>query len=161
MLFQCCRPASSAYCHQHRVLQLTCVFLQCSGQLYAINMQYGVGGARTNAVANLLVFSSNSSGPPSATDFAVQLGTPAQTGNVSVLSTYSSSSDYLIRVRCLHNTVAEIAFILYLSALVGQLVVAAGPQTFASTLCYSLQFRHSHTLLTCLQMEERGFNGRC
>lgn len=96
-------PARFVPFHQYRVLQLICVCLECSGQLYAINMQYGVGGARTNAVANLLVFSLNSSGPPRATDFAVQLGDPAQTGNVSVLSTYSSPSDYLIRVTCLHK----------------------------------------------------------
>ena len=61
-------------------------------------MQYGVGGARTNALANLLVFSFNSSQAPRATDFTVQLGSATQAGNVSVLSTYSSPSDYLVRV---------------------------------------------------------------
>ena len=128
---------------RRRVLQLTYAFLQCSGQLYAINMQYGVGGARTNAVANLLEFSSNSSAPPSATDFEVQLGNPAQTGNVSVLSTYSSSSDYLIRVRCLHNTGCRFAFML-------QLAVYYWARTpCASTLCYSLKIRRSHPLPTC------------
>ncbi|KAL0027049.1 hypothetical protein WJX79_001319 [Trebouxia sp. C0005] len=69
-----------------------------SGQLYAINMQYGVGGATTNSSANLLVFSLNTSVTPRATDFTVQLSSTSQTGNVSVLSTYSSSSDYLVRV---------------------------------------------------------------
>ena len=65
-------------------------------------MQYGVGGARTNALANLLVFSfNNSSEAPRAVDFTVQLSNAAQAGNVSVLSTYSSPSDYLVRVRSL------------------------------------------------------------
>lgn len=63
-------------------------------------MQYGVGGAHTNALANLLVFASNSSQVPTANDFSVQLGNTGQAGNVSVLSTYSSPLDYLIRVSC-------------------------------------------------------------
>ncbi|KAL3158336.1 hypothetical protein ABBQ38_010577 [Trebouxia sp. C0009 RCD-2024] len=63
-------------------------------------MQYGVGGAHTNALANLLVFASNSSQVPTANDFSVQLGNTGQAGNVSVLSTYSSPLDYLIRVDC-------------------------------------------------------------
>ena len=71
----------------------------CSGQLYAINMQYGVGGAKTNTSANLLVFSFNTSVTPRAADFSVQLSGTTQPGNVSVLSTYSTSSDYLVRVR--------------------------------------------------------------
>lgn len=131
--------------------QVTCASLQCSGQLYAINMQYGMGGARTNAAANLLVFSSNSSGPPRATDFEVQLGDPAQTGNVSVLSMYSSSSDYLIRVGSLHNNWLQFCFpVAIIHWLVGQLLVAADLHTFACTLCYSLKsFRRSHQLLMC------------
>ena len=89
--------------------------MKCSGQLYAINMQYGVGGAHTNALANLLVFSSNSSEVPSASDFTVQLGNTGQAGNVSVLSTYSSPSDYLIRVSCLRTRQDSVmAFLLYL-----------------------------------------------
>lgn len=97
------RVSSVTGCRLTMLVQLTCGFLQCSGQLYAINMQYGVGGASTNALANLLVFSSNSSEPPIASDFTVQLGNPAQAGNVSVLSTYTSPSDYLIRVKCLRH----------------------------------------------------------
>lgn len=61
-------------------------------------MQYGVGGASTNTSANLLVFSFNTSVTPRASDFTVQLSDASQTGNVSVLSAYSSSSDYLVRV---------------------------------------------------------------
>lgn len=89
-------------------------------------MQYGVGGARTNAVANLLVFSSNSGGPPRATDFAVQLGDPAQTSNVTVVSSYSSPSDYLIRVTCLHKRCLQFCFpVATIVSLSGQLIVAA------------------------------------
>ena len=62
-------------------------------------MQYGVGGAKTNTSANLLVFSFNTSVTPRAADFSVQLSGTTQPGNVSVLSTYSTSSDYLVRVR--------------------------------------------------------------
>ena len=62
-------------------------------------MQYGVGGARTNTSANLLVFSFNTTSvTPRSTDFTVQLSGTGQTGNVSVISTYSSPSDYLVRV---------------------------------------------------------------
>ena len=80
--------------------------------MYAINMQYGVGGARTNSSANLLVFSFNTSVAPRASDFTVQLSNTSQTGNVSVLSTYSSSSDYLVRV-CHLSCPVNLAYCVY------------------------------------------------
>ncbi len=76
-------------------------------------MQYGVGGATTNSSANLLVFSFNTSVTPRAADFTVQLSNTGQTGNVSVLSTYSSSSDYLVRVGHLSRSTVKLAYHVY------------------------------------------------
>ena len=76
-------------------------------------MQYGVGGATTNSSANLLVFSFNTSVTPRATDFTVQLSNTGQTGNVSVLSSYSSSSDYLVRVGHLLCSPVKSAYCVY------------------------------------------------
>ena len=88
MLPLCCRIASE-------------LVFDCSGQLYAINMQYGVKGASTNSSANLLVLSLPVSpgATPRPTDFTVQLGQASQTGNVSVLSNFVSDTDFLLRVR--------------------------------------------------------------
>ena len=63
-------------------------------------MQYGVRGATTNTSVNLVVFAYNSTGSntPTAADFTLQMGATREVGKVLVLSTYSSPSDYLVRV---------------------------------------------------------------
>ena len=105
----CCLEASQPEATREKALAkeragvccLTDGVVNCSGRLYAINMQYGVNGARTNSSANLLVLSLPVSPgvAPRPTDFTVQLAPASQTGNVSVLSNYVSDADFLLRVR--------------------------------------------------------------